>query len=96
MTEMTVFAEMMTEVKQRALNHSHKHHIDCVGCDLYENALDCNYLDGDVCEQCPCLECVIKVICKEACEKFDEGFWEIIDKQLQERRSKNQYEIKTL
>jgi len=88
--------EMVNEVRQRSFNHSHKHDVNCVGCDLYENSHDCNYLDGDVCNQCPCLECIIKPICKEACEKFDAGFWGIIDEQLEERRRKNQYENKTL
>ena len=41
----------------------------CTGCRSYENDVPCKYIKNDK-EVCPCLICLIKGMCNDACEKF--------------------------
>lgn len=42
---------------------------NCKGCSLYEIEI-CEIRRVELTEKCPCRECIVKVICKDACKEY--------------------------
>jgi len=57
---------------------SYEYEEGCEGCSVSRNGTYCSYLNHCVGYVCPCLECVIKVVCTDACKEFDKNFWDIL------------------
>jgi hypothetical protein len=68
----------------------YEYDIRCDGCMILKNGNYCSYLNHNVCYACPCLECIIKVVCMDGCKQFDKSFFETIPNE------KGSYENKTL
>lgn len=73
MTDVSV--ETTIDVINIEFEHDHEYDVSCVGCAIHTENKDCSYLDANLCYQCPCLECLIKMKCKDGCLEFEKPFW---------------------
>jgi hypothetical protein len=48
------------------------HNEGCIGCLMFDGIFDCNYKSDDKFDErfCPCKDCLIKMMCEEACDKY--------------------------
>jgi hypothetical protein len=59
---MGTFQSVATETKP-------KDYIGCKGCIEY---MDCDYSEyHEVAKKCPCITCVVKMICKDICAEYE-------------------------
>jgi len=53
------------------LHQVQKYQDSCIGCYMYEHALECRYLVKFFAEICPCQNCLVKIMCEVSCSDFD-------------------------
>jgi hypothetical protein len=52
------------------MTHVQRYLKDCEGCTMFHMGIDCKVLEMFKAQECPCRDCLIKVVCEEGCDKF--------------------------
>lgn len=50
-----------------------QHYIkECEGCTMLSMGIECKVLELYEAENCPCLDCIVKPMCEDPCEDFND------------------------